>query len=68
MLFGKLEGYLLAIYFKKAFDSLNHSFLIAALEHYGFGNNFIEWIKILQKNQESCVISGGHTPKYFRLA
>ena len=63
----KLERYLVAIDFKKAFDSLNHNFLITALEHYGFGNDFIEWIKILLKNQESCVINAGHTTKYFRL-
>ena len=63
----KLEGCLVAIDFKKAFDSLNHNFLITALEHYGFGNNFIEWIKILLKNQEFCVINSGHTTKYFRL-
>ena len=37
------------------------------LEHYSFGHNFIEWIKILRKNQESCVINGGDTKKYFRL-
>ena len=41
--------------------------MITALEHYGFGNDFIEWIKILLKNQESCVINAGHTTKYFRL-
>ena len=32
----QLEGYLVAICFEKAFDSLNHNFLITALEHYGF--------------------------------
>ena len=32
----QLEGYLRAIDFEKAFDSLNHNFLITALEHYGF--------------------------------
>ena len=63
----KLEVYLVAIDFEKAFDFLNHNFLITALEHYGFGNDFIEWIKILPKNQESCVINAGHTTKYFRL-
>ena len=63
----KLERYLVAIDFKKAFDSLNHNFLITALEHYGFGNDFIEWIKILLKNQESCLINAGHTTKYYRL-
>ena len=63
----QLEGYLVAIYFEKAFDSLNQNFLITALERYVFGNDFIEWIKILLENQESCVINGGHTTKYFRL-
>ena len=29
--------------------------------------DFIDWIKILLKNQESYVINGGHTTKYFRL-
>ena len=51
----QLEGYLVAIDFEKAFDSLNNNFLITVLEHYGFGNDFIEWI------QESCVINGGYT-------
>ena len=52
---------------KKTFDSMNHAFFIAALKKYGFGNNFIGWIKVLLKNQESCVINGGHTTKYFKL-
>ena len=63
----RLEGYLVAIDVEKAFDSLNHNFLITALEHYDLGNDFIDWIKILLKNQESCVINGGHTTKYFRF-
>ena len=41
--------------------------MITALEDYGFGNDFIEWIKILLKNQESCVINAGHSTKYVRL-
>ena len=63
----ELERYLVAIDFEKAFDSLNHNFLITVLEHYGFGNDFINWIKILLKNQEYCVINGGVTKKIFRL-
>ena len=63
----QLEGYLVAIHFEKGFDSLNHNFLITALEHYGFGSDFIEWIKISLKNKEPCVINGGHATKYSRL-
>ena len=38
----KLEDHLAAVDFKKAFDFLNHGFLVTALEHCGFGNRFIK--------------------------
>ena len=59
--------YLLTVDFVKAFDSLNHKFLIAVLKKCGFGEDFINWIKILLRNQESCVINGDPTTTYFRL-
>ena len=62
----KISGYLLTVDFRKAFDSLNHKFLIEVLKKYGFGKDFIDWIKILLRDQESCAINGGHTT-YFRL-
>ena len=37
---------------EKAFDSINHCFLIKVLEKYGFEKDFIKWIKILLQNQE----------------
>ena len=52
---------------EKPFDSLDHKFLIYALEKYGFGKNFMSWKKILLRNQESCVLNGGTTTKYFLL-
>ena len=63
----ELERYLVAMDFEKAFDSSNYNFLITALERYGFGNDFIDWIKVLLKNEESCVINSVHTTKYFKL-
>ena len=50
----QLEGHLVANDFEKAFDSSNHNFLITDLKNYGFGNNFIEWIKILLNNKKLC--------------
>ena len=38
----KISGYLLTADFERAFDSLNHEFLIAVLKRYGFGENFID--------------------------
>ena len=60
-------GFLVTMDIEKAFDSLDHNFLISTLEKYDFGQNFILWVKILLKDQESCVINGGKTTKYFIL-
>ena len=63
----KLNGLLATIDIQKAFDSVDHAFIISTLERYGFGNRFVRWVKILLKNQESCIINGGNTTKYFKL-
>ena len=52
---------------EKAFDSLNHLFLITALEKYDLKEDFIKWIQTLIQNQESCVINGGTRTNYFKL-
>ena len=61
------EDFLTTMDTEKAFDSLNHNFLISALEKHGFGKNFVSWVKILLRNQELCVLNGGTTTKYFLL-
>ena len=62
-----MEGFLVTMNIEKASDSLDHNFLISTLEKYGFGKNFILWVKILLRDQESCVINGCTTTKYFSL-
>jgi len=62
-----IPGYMLTVDLQKAFDSIDHVFLVACLEKFGFGKNFVEWISILLKNNESCISNGGHTTKYFKL-
>ena len=52
---------------QKAFDSVNHKFLTLTLKRYGFGRTFIKRIGILLITQESCIINGGFTTKYFKL-
>ena len=52
---------------EKAFDSVNHLFLITALEKYGFKEDFLNWIQILIQDQESCVINEGTTTNYFKV-
>ena len=62
-----LDGYLLTIDIEKAFDSVEHNFLFASLEEYGFHGYFLDWIKILLKNQQSCVLNGGNSTGFFPL-
>ena len=61
------EDFLVTVDIEKAFESVDHLFLVAILEKLSFGIEFIEWIKILLNNQESCVSNGGKTSKYFKL-
>ena len=53
--------------YRKAVDSVDHHFLINALKTFGFKKNLVRWIKMLLKKQESCIINGGITMKYFKL-
>ena len=62
-----LNGFMVTIDFEKAFDSLNHDFLIQDLKKVGFPDYFIEWIEILLRDQESCVINDGTATPYFKL-
>ena len=57
------EGILLTVDTEKAFDSVNHLLLVSTLENYGFKKDFIRWIKLLLKNQESYIISGSQTTR-----
>ena len=62
-----IGGYILTADIEKAFDSMDHIFLLAVLKEIGFGNDFIDLIKMLLKDNESCVLNGGVTSKYFSL-
>ena len=40
---------------EKAFDRVDHQFLIKTLKHLNFGDYFISWIEIILKDITSCV-------------
>ena len=62
-----IEGWIVTMDIQKAFDSVDHDFLFCVLENAGFGEPFLNWIKILVKNQMSCVTNAGTTTTYFDL-
>ena len=52
---------------EKAFDSVNLCFLLQIDQKFGFGIDFVSWLKAILKNQEPCIINDGKTTKYFKL-
>ena len=62
-----MKVFFLTVDIDKDFDSVNHLFIFHVLEKFEFGKNFKTWIKFLLTNQESCLINGGKTTKYFKL-
>ena len=62
-----IDGFILTMDIEKAFDSVDHPFLFATLERFGFDSYFLDWIKVLLNKQESCVINGGVSTGYFPL-
>ena len=60
-------GFMIAIYFEKAFDTLHFRFLIKTLRKFNFGPSFIQWIRVLYKNASSCVMNNGFTTGLFLL-
>ena len=53
--------------FEKAFDSVEHTFIFATLQSFGFGPQFIDWVKTIFRIAESCVMNNGHSTGYFQL-
>ena len=56
-----IESYIVTMDVEKAFDSLDHTFLIQVHEKYGFGKAFIRWVETITSKQESCVINCRNT-------
>ena len=63
----ELSGILFSADFEKAFDSIEHPFIFGTLQSFGFGPEFIQWIRTFLKRVESCVLNNGHSTGYFLL-
>ena len=62
-----LDGILFAADIEKAFDSVEHNFIFASLKKFGFGEDFIRWIKTFLNDSQSCVMNNGTSTGYFKL-
>lgn len=52
---------------EKAFDRVEWGFLFKSLEKFGFGPNFISWVKLLYTAPSACVRTNDVKSKYFPL-
>ena len=54
-----IEAILFLADFEKAFDSIDHCFMFSVLKSFSFGPDFIQWVRTLFKNSQSCVMNNG---------
>ena len=45
---------------RKAFESIDHEYLLKVLEAYVFGPKFINWVKLLNKNLKADILVNGY--------
>ncbi len=60
-------GILLALDFNKAFDRVEHQFMFNVLKKVGFGNRFIQWVKLLYSKATGKVKCNGVITDAFPL-
>ena len=63
----QMEGYMFVADIEKAFDSVDQNFLIAVFKKFGPGHEYIQWVKALLYDQQSCVMNNSHSTGYFAL-
>ena len=51
--------------FEKAFDSIDHTYIINCLKHFNFGEDFIKWVKLFYNDAKSCVTNNGYLSDFF---
>ena len=61
------KGFLIAVDFEKAFDSVSHQYLLKVLKLFGFGDSFCSWVKLLYNDISSCIMNGGYSTGYFQV-
>ena len=63
-----VPGLLLFVDFKKAFDTLEWTFVVKMLSFYNFGESIKSWIKLIYTNITNCIHwNNGWSSEFFQL-
>ena len=57
---SKIDGLLLLIDFKKAFDSIDHEYIYDVMEGLNFGQDMIAWVRLFLTERVDHPLLGGH--------
>ena len=60
-------GFIFFTDFEKAFDSIDHTYIINCLKHFNFGEDSIKWIQLFYKDAKSCVSNNGYLSDFFPI-
>jgi hypothetical protein len=61
------ELYLITLDAQKAFDSVDHQYLLDILKKYNFPSEYIHWVKTIYSNLEASVLVNGYTTNKFKI-
>ena len=64
---NNIPGLLFFSDFERAFDSVNHEFMYKCLEHFNFGNELINWVKLFYNDARKCVSNNGNLSDFFKV-
>ena len=56
---NRKPGLLMLIDFEKAFDSISWKFMYNVLEFLGFDSEYINWVKLMNKNFTASIVQAG---------
>ena len=60
-------GLLFAVDFSQAFDKISKDYMLEVFKKFGFGPEFIRWVKILMSETKSCINSNGWLSSFFNV-
>ena len=61
------DGILFAAGIEKAFNLVERNIIFASLKMFGFGKDFIRWVKTFLNDSQSCAMNNGTSTGYFKL-